>query len=126
MTYHSEDQLSFAEISDLDIIADIEKEVEKEDGKGADMDIPEFPILRCNEKQALESYESLQAYDFTNLIAIEVWSSRQTVIDPELKKDIIIKRASTGNDASNFFHYITRVACDSNNHPSPVRSRYDR
>ena len=127
MTYHSEDQLAFAEIGDLDIIADIVKQVvELEDGKGADMDIPEFPILRCNEKQALESYESLLAYDFTNLIAREKWSSRQTVIDPGLKKDILIKRASTGNDASNFFHYNTRVACDSNNHPSPVRSWFDR
>jgi len=123
MTYLSENQLDFG-FEYLDIEDEVNLVVE--DGKGFDMDIPEFPILRCNEKQALESYESLLAYDFTNLIAKETWSSRQTVIDSEFQKDILIKRASTGNDASNFFHYNTRVACESNNHPSPVQSWFDR
>ena len=86
MTYLSENQLDFG-FEYLDIEDEVNLVVE--DGKGADMDIPEFPILRCNEKQALESYESLLAYDFTNLIAKETWSSRQTVIDPEFQKDIL-------------------------------------
>ena len=115
-------QLSFID----DPISDEDEDVEIIDGKGENMDIPPFPIVRCSEKQARDSYESLQAYDFTNLIASEKWSSRQTVIDEEYQKNIVIKRASTGNDASNFFHYGTRVACASTNHPSPVQSWFDR
>ena len=60
-------QLSFID----DPISDENEDVEIIDGKGEDMDIPPFPIVRCSEKQARDSYESLQAYDFTNLIASE-------------------------------------------------------
>ena len=70
MTFHSENQLSFIDFED-----EVEdQDVEVVDGKGENMDIPPFPIARCSEKQALESYESLQSYDFTNLIAREKWS----------------------------------------------------
>ena len=60
-------QLSFID----DPISDENEDVEIIDGKGEDMDIPPFPIVRCSEKQARDSYESLQTYDFTNLIASE-------------------------------------------------------
>ncbi len=89
------------------------------------VDTPMFPIMRCSEKDALHSYESLVNFDFTPTIVESKWESRLTVIDEEYVRDLLLKRTTTGNDASNYFHFSARMACEHHAHASPIRSWFD-
>ena len=88
------------------------------------MNIPDFPLKRCTEGEALDSYDNLVSFDTTPLIKNQPWTSRSE-IDPEYLTDFLITRSTLGNTASDFFHWQARVACNSLNAPSPIRAWFD-
>lgn len=70
-------------------------------------------------------YSKLQSFDAKVLLTEKQWKSR-SVIDESRCLPFVIARNTVGSKASNFFHWQTRVACDSLTAPSPIRAWYDQ
>jgi hypothetical protein len=88
------------------------------------MNIPDFPLKRCSEAEALDSWDTLVSFDTTPLIKNLPWTSRSD-IDPKYVEDFLITKSNLGNSASDFFHWQARIACNSLTAPSPIRAWFD-
>tara|TARA_R100000935_G_scaffold14287_1_gene28638 strand:+ start:151 stop:1161 length:1011 start_codon:yes stop_codon:yes gene_type:complete len=86
---------------------------------------PQFPLIRPTEKDAMIDYASLQMLDAKTLLKEKEWTSR-SVIDADLCLPYVISKSNVGNKSSNFYHWQSRVACDSLTAPSPIRAWYDQ
>ena len=86
---------------------------------------PQFPLIRPTEKEAMIDYASLQMLDAKTLLKEKEWTSR-SVIDADLCLPYVITKSNVGNKSSNFYHWQSRVACDSLTAPSPIRAWYDQ
>ncbi len=86
--------------------------------------IPEFPLSRCNEKEAMLDYIELSNMNCLELIEKKSWKSRSDLPEDAII-DYVIKKNNVGSKSSNFFHWQTRISCDSNTAPSPIRAWYD-
>jgi len=85
--------------------------------------IPVFPIHRPTLSDALKSFRELCDMDSKSLIERTPWFSRSVFTFPKL--DYVIGLDNTGNMASNHFHFPARMACESKNAASPIRSWFD-
>jgi len=86
--------------------------------------IPSFPLTRCTQEEALKDYVELCGTSFVGLISKKAWQSRSE-LDDKYVYDYVVGKSNIGNKSSNFYHWQSRVACDSLNSPSPIRSWYD-
>lgn len=87
--------------------------------------IPPFPISRCSEQEARCDFVELQNTSFVDLITKKKWESRSE-IDEQYICPYVIGKSNVGNKSSDYCHWVQRMACDSSNSPSPLRSWYDR
>ena len=88
-------------------------------------DMLPFPINRSSEKDAHLDFARLKEISFMDLFVQKEWKSRSE-LDPAYVVPYVIKRNNVGNKSSDFYHWNVRMACDSANSPSPIRSWYDR
>jgi len=86
--------------------------------------LPIFPIHRCSQLDAERDFIQLKRESFTNLIIPKQWKSRSK-LPQEFVKDYVVGRSVVGNKSSSFYHWQSRMACDSNNCPAPIRAWYD-
>lgn len=82
-----------------------------------------FPIAPPTDAEALAAYQELIELDPTALIKQGAWFSRSS-IPPECVVPMYIDSSRVGMPASDRHHWATRMACDSLNSPSPIRSWY--
>lgn len=84
-----------------------------------------FPMKPPTDQEALADYERLKRLDTSIFIKQGYWFSRSEF--PEsYKVDVYVDSDRTGMEASNRHHWYARMACDSLNSPSPIRSWYDK
>lgn len=84
-----------------------------------------FPFCPPNDEIALHDFNELQNFDSSTLIKYGEWFSRSE-FDPKFAKPIYIDSNKTGIKASDRHHWAARMACDSINSPSPIRSWYQK
>tara|TARA_R110000824_G_scaffold60416_2_gene161513 strand:+ start:917 stop:1948 length:1032 start_codon:yes stop_codon:yes gene_type:complete len=89
------------------------------------LDLGLFPLDRPLEQEALEDYIALQSKSCVSLFVEKDWKSRSE-LDDSWVLPYVLKRSNVGNKSSDYFHWATRMACDSAVSPSPIRSWYDR
>lgn len=95
------------------------------DINGPPFDAGLFPLERPSEQEVLDDYSDLIAKRCASLVVRQDWESRSD-IEKGWTLPYVIKRSNVGNKCSNYFHWATRMACDSAASPSPIRSWYDR
>jgi len=81
-----------------------------------------FPIERPTYEDARKSLEDLKGSNFEDLVKGGEWYSRS---DVNGKINKYIDSDKSGMKYSNYFHWGYRMACDSLNSPSPLRSWYN-
>lgn len=82
-----------------------------------------FPIQKPTYQDALASLEELKNLDSGSLVQEGVWYSRSEIDYGAIDKYITINKS--GSKYSNHFHWGYRMACDSLNSPSALRSWYN-
>ena len=82
-----------------------------------------FPIPLPNDADAFADYEQLTLFNGASLIKTGEWFSRSE-FDTSKQKPIYIDQNNVGLKASDRHHWYARMACDSLNSPSPIRSWY--
>jgi len=82
-----------------------------------------FPLSPPKYSEAITAFNDLKNLQAEDIIKKGEWFSRSN-IKKQLPLYFGIDR--TGSKASDYFHWSSRMACDSLNSPSPVRSWYDR
>lgn len=83
-----------------------------------------FPLNRPNISDALQSFEDLKKFNGLSILEDGEWNTR-SLLPEELKSDKFIGMGNVGNKFSNYYHWSYRMACDSLNSPSPLRSWYN-
>lgn len=82
-----------------------------------------FPLKPPSDQESFEDYNLLKSFDPCSLINNGKWFSRSD-FDDSFKKNVYIGTNKLGLKASNRHHWYARMACDSINSPSPIRSWY--
>jgi len=82
-----------------------------------------FPIMPPNDVEAMEDYQQLIDFDSQSLIKTGDWFSRSD-FSALKKRPIYIDSSRVGMKTSDRHHWYARMACDSLNSPSPIRSWY--
>jgi len=88
-----------------------------------------FPIQPPTDQEAFADYSALQSaslnFDFGSVIKTGAWFSRSEFDDAHCQP-LYIFADRTGLKASDRHHWAARMACDSINSPSPIRSWYQK
>lgn len=79
-----------------------------------------FPIDPPTLEQAQQDYVELRNFDSSSLTTQGGWFSRSVFDCPQ--QDVYIGSSNVGLKASGLHHWTARIACDSVNSPSPIRS----
>lgn len=82
-------------------------------------DIIKFPIEQPSFIDSVSDFNNLKNKSFTSLIKQGEWFSRYEY--QYKKNDIYIDMDNTGLKSSDYYHFYSRMACDSINSPSPKR-----
>lgn len=77
------------------------------------------PIQPISQAQADEAFQAIRTYDVTKLVkrmpTVTRWDYEFAM------SDVVIDAPRTGNEASNFYHQVSRWHCDYKGIPSPIR-----
>jgi hypothetical protein len=87
------------------------------------VDVNKFPIQPATDEQALSDYAELKSFNPSSILKSGDWFSRSE-FDDSFKKPMYIDSSKIGLVASDRHHWAARMACDSINSPSPIRSWY--
>ena len=82
-----------------------------------------FPLAPPSDVESMDDYNKLKTLVTNGFIKESEWFSRSEFSD-EYKRNLLVDSDRTGMAASNRHHWYARMACDSINCPSPIRSWY--
>jgi hypothetical protein len=85
--------------------------------------LPPYPIKSPTWSEAYQDFMDLRVFNAKNLLIKEKWFSRSEYTFKHL--DYIVKSNHLGSNASDYFHFMARMVCESRTSPSPIRSWYD-